>query len=311
MCSARRSRTWLLVLVLLGGPGVAPAADTKATKPTLQAKLARRVFLPNGVGGGELDEAMQFLEKRYDIPIRYYRPAFKKENVALEEVMARKVKRMTFRDVPLGDVLRQLLAEAGCSYRVHEDWIRVIPAAKEVKIDTPVQAIVVLTNGRRYVGRLQSLDSKQVRFRPRAEVHVTGTQTRLTEVAGAVTVYPAKDVKAVQTEDEVYVYNAERGVFEVAEGLQEAIVIAVGGGRFGALIAPLDPESAKEVDVRVVLSGKRSPAKLPLREVRKVITSEGIWTYNKETGALDFKSIAEAVEEERAALQEKQMLFRR
>lgn len=66
--------------------------------------------------------------------------------------------------------------------------------ADELRIDKPQHTVLTLRNGRRFGGRLFSLNSKEVRFRPAGSADVK--------------TYLVAQVKSVQTADDVLTYDA-------------------------------------------------------------------------------------------------------
>ncbi len=74
------------------------------------------------------------------------------------------------------------------------------------RIDSPQKAIVLLTNGRQLLGDLVSLNATEVRFKLGGR--------------GNPAVYKSSQVKAVQTETDIYLFNADKGIFESAKALQ-------------------------------------------------------------------------------------------
>jgi len=80
--------------------------------------------------------------------------------------------------------------------------VTTVVAAQELRIDKPKQAVILFESGRQYVGILHSLNSKEVRFQILGKLPVT---------------YAAEKVKAVQTTDEMLVYNSEKRQFQQKE----------------------------------------------------------------------------------------------
>jgi hypothetical protein len=73
-------------------------------------------------------------------------------------------------------------------------------AADELTIDTPQRAVLVFTNGKQFAGELQSLNSKEVKFK------IGGRGTPIT--------YKANQLKEVQIATDTYVYNKDKARFE-------------------------------------------------------------------------------------------------
>jgi hypothetical protein len=95
-------------------------------------------------------------------------------------------------------VLAVLLGMSLCSFSL---------AADDITIDTPQRAVLVFTTGKQFAGELQSLNSKEVKFR------LGGRGTPIT--------YKAVQLKEVQLATDTYVYNKDKGRFESLKAARE------------------------------------------------------------------------------------------
>jgi hypothetical protein len=137
--------------------------------------------------------------------------------------------------------------------------------SEEVRIDKPAKATLFFQNGVQFRGTLQSLDSTGVVFR-RADLHFPIT-------------YKPEQIKAVQTESKIYLWDRQGQVFRTAKqlGLVDADVVLTDGRRFHGLVSP--PDGAR--DLRVGLSiPVGMPDTIPADKIQSIKAGEETYTYN-------------------------------
>ncbi len=113
-------------------------ADKEFTRPfrhrkideaflTVEEKLARKISDP-GAKAAPLAEVLASLKARYNLTVLISEPRF--QEVGMEPPTNRSVAFPKVDNVPLGDVLHQILAEVKATYEIIDENVVVVPAAK-------------------------------------------------------------------------------------------------------------------------------------------------------------------------------------